>query len=169
MRYRLDVVAPNAVDVVRHAGGWLYDRAMAGWDVTVLVGEDIDERPLHVLGARTLDIETALGTWMDRQRPQTIAVAADVFEADARIREGVLKAIEHGSTEVTLWGESCPADLHRTVDVVQHELSAAARAFKAHALTAAGLPVDGAVGAVEVFRCGTMECPSVAADLVPAS
>ena len=37
MRYRLDVVAGSVVDVVRFAGGWLFDRAMAGWDVSVLL------------------------------------------------------------------------------------------------------------------------------------
>ncbi|MBV8789682.1 MAG: hypothetical protein JOZ00_23760, partial [Mycobacterium sp.] len=31
LRYRLDVVAASAADVVQSAGGWLYDRAMAGW------------------------------------------------------------------------------------------------------------------------------------------
>ena len=38
MRYRLDVVAPNVLDAVKFAGGWIYDRVMAGWDVTVLIG-----------------------------------------------------------------------------------------------------------------------------------
>ena len=37
LRYRLDVVAASAVDVVQSAGGWLYDRVMAGWEVTVLL------------------------------------------------------------------------------------------------------------------------------------
>ena len=42
MRYRLDVVAPSVPEVVKFAGGWLVDRVMAGWDVTVLIsaGED---------------------------------------------------------------------------------------------------------------------------------
>jgi len=31
VRYRLDVVAADVADVVRFAGGWLFDRAMAGW------------------------------------------------------------------------------------------------------------------------------------------
>jgi hypothetical protein len=30
------VVAADVIDVVKFAGGWLFDRAMAGWDVTVL-------------------------------------------------------------------------------------------------------------------------------------
>jgi hypothetical protein len=29
-RYQLDVIAASASDVVRAAGGWLFDRAMAG-------------------------------------------------------------------------------------------------------------------------------------------
>src|SRR6201999_4509172 len=37
LRYRLDVVAADVADVVKFAGGWLFDRAMAGWDVTVLL------------------------------------------------------------------------------------------------------------------------------------
>ena len=40
MRYRLDVVAPTVLDAVMFAGGWVYDRVMAGWDVTVLIGTD---------------------------------------------------------------------------------------------------------------------------------
>ena len=44
MRYRLDVVAPTVLDAVRFAGGWVYDRVMAGWDVTVLIGTDEDVR-----------------------------------------------------------------------------------------------------------------------------
>ena len=53
MRYRLDVVAASVADVVRFAGGWMYDRVMAGWDVTVLLADDVDERPLRVLGVDT--------------------------------------------------------------------------------------------------------------------
>ncbi|MBV9351060.1 MAG: hypothetical protein JOZ23_05930, partial [Mycobacterium sp.] len=62
MRYRLDVVAADVIDVVKFAGGWLFDRAMAGWDVTVLVADHPDDRPLKVLGAQTLDLEFALAS-----------------------------------------------------------------------------------------------------------
>ena len=60
MRYRLDVVAPTVLDAVRYAGGWIYDRVMAGWDVTVLVGNADDVRPLEILGAQTLDLQSVL-------------------------------------------------------------------------------------------------------------
>ena len=62
MRYRLDVVAASVVDVVRFAGGWLFDRSMAGWDVTVLVADHPDDRPLQILGAQMLDLEDALAS-----------------------------------------------------------------------------------------------------------
>ena len=44
MRYRLDVIAASVLDVVEAAGGLLFDRRMAGWDVTVLVPEGEDVR-----------------------------------------------------------------------------------------------------------------------------
>jgi hypothetical protein len=169
MRYRLDVVAADVADVVRFAGGWMYDRVMAGWDVTVLLAAGADERPLHILGVETADLESALALWAERPHPQTVAVAADLFASDERVRRGVLGALEQGMTEVTLWGDSWPAEFDDSVGRVQHHLSAAARAFKTQALTAAGDPAADLVGSAETFRCGVMSCPSVAADLVPAS
>jgi hypothetical protein len=165
MRYRLDVVAPTVLDAVRFAGGWVYDRVMAGWDVTVLIDDDEDARPLEILGAEVRDLESVLESWQDRPHPQTIAVAADLFDRDSRVRKGVLSALEQGATEVTLWGEGLPAELDKSVDSVQHQLTAAARAFKAQALAAANN--SEAVGHTETFRCGMMA--SVAADLIPAS
>lgn len=175
MRYRLDVVASNVADVVRCAGGWLFDRAMAGWDVTVLltdVGEDADERPLQILGAKTLDLQHALASVDTRPRPQALAAAADLFGCDSQVREGVLQALNQGATEVTLWGEAWPAELDDSVGVVQHRLSTAAQIFKGQALAAAlddgGAPI-GSIGHTETFRSGLLAWPSVAADLVPAS
>jgi hypothetical protein len=165
MRYRLDVVAPTVLDAVKFAGGWVYDRVMAGWDVTVLIDDDEDARPLEILGAEVRDLESVLESWQDRPHPQTIAVAADLFDRDSRVRKGVLSALEQGATEVTLWGEGLPAEIDKSVDSVQHQLTAAARAFKAQALAAANN--SEAVGHTETFRCGMMA--SVAADLIPAS
>jgi hypothetical protein len=168
MRYRLDVVAPSVPEVVKFAGGWLVDRVMAGWDVTVLIDTDEDLRPLEILGVDTQDLESALQMWSDRPHPQTVAVAADLFSSDARVRRGVLNALDHGLTEVTLWGEHWPEELDDTVGSVRHQLSAAARAFKAQALGAID-PSVALVGESETFRCGVMARPSVAADLIPAS
>ena len=136
MRYRLDVVASNVVDVVRYAGGWLFDRALAGWDVTVLMADHPDDRPLQILGAQTLDLEYALESAATRPRPQALAAAADLVGCDSRVRQGVLQALDHGVTEVTLWGETWPAELDNSVGLVQHRLSSAAQTFKAQALAA---------------------------------
>ncbi len=168
MRYRLDVVAANAADVVTHAGGWVCDRVMAGWDVTVLVGAHDDLRPIHILGADTLNLETALEAWEHRPHPHTLAVSMELFESDPRIRRGVIQALDHRTTEVTLWGENWPGELDRTIDCVEHRLSAAARAFKAQALGALAQPAA-SVGPSEMFRSGMANCLSVAADLIPAS
>src|SRR6476661_3054300 len=90
MRYRLDVVAPTVLDAVMFAGGWVYDRVMAGWDVSVLVGSDEDVRPLEILGADVLNLESVLDAWELRPHPQSVAVAADLFDRDDRVRRGVL-------------------------------------------------------------------------------
>jgi hypothetical protein len=80
----------------------------------------------------------------------------------------VLQALDHGVTEVTLWGETWPAELDESVGLVQHRLSMAAQTFKGRALAAAAVP-DGPIDHTETFRSGLLTCPSVAADLVPAS
>ncbi|HEY0228560.1 MAG TPA: hypothetical protein VGC05_19675 [Mycobacterium sp.] len=174
MRYRLDVVASSVLDVVGFAGGWLFDRAMAGWDVTVLLTDLADgqvDRPLQILGAQTMDLEDALASVETRPRPQALAAAADLFGCDSRVRHGVLLALDQGVTEVTLWGETWPAELDDSVGLVEHRLSSAAQIFKGRALAAA---LDdnrvrvGSIGHIETFRSGLLAWPSVAADLVPA-
>ena len=167
MRYRLDVVAASVVDVVRFAGGWLFDRAMAGWDVTVLLADPADDRPLQILGAQTMDLEHALASVDTRPRPQALAAAADLFGCDSQVRQGVLQALDHGVTEVTMWGQTWPAELDDSVGLVQHRLSSAAQIFKGRALAAAGVPVD-SIDPTETFRSGLLAWPSVVSDLVPA-
>jgi len=169
MRYRLDVVARNVPEVVKFAGGWLVDRVMAGWDVTVLISAGEDLRPLEILGVETYDLEAALEEGADRPHPQTVAVAADLFATDERVRRGVLTALEQGVTEVTLWGDHWPEELGSNIGSVQHYLSGAARAFKAQALAASGDSDVEIVADTETFRCGLAALPSVAADLTPAS
>jgi hypothetical protein len=167
VRYRLDVIAPSVIEVVQSAGGWLFDRSMAGWDVTVLVDDHgYDPLPLEILGADVIELEAALRD-DSRPHPDALGVAADLFGRNIRIEEGVRLALEGGRTEVTLWGQAWPAGLDGTGSV-EHRLSVAARAFKARALAAAALPVEG-VKPVEVFRSGAHLCCPVAADLVPAS
>src|SRR6185312_5753924 len=127
---------------------------------------DADVRPIQILGAETLDLETALAIWADRPHPHTLAVSVDLVARDSRIRKGVMQALDHGATEVTLWGETWPSELDRTVDAV-HPLSSAAMEFKAQALCALAQPA-GTVGSTETFRSGMTDSLAVAADLIPA-
>lgn len=99
--YRLDIVAPSVGDVVKHAGGWIFDRARAGWRVRVVVGELIVDRPLRILGADTLTFETALSSIWSREHPQTLAVPTELFEADRWVRDWVLAARDHSLTGLT--------------------------------------------------------------------
>lgn len=166
-RYRLDVVALNTAEVVRYAGGWLFDRVMAGWSVTVFVQDAADPRPLRILGVDTGDLESVLETHRHGMYPHTVAVESDLYSSDMRIRNGVHAALGHHPTEVTLWGDRIPAELDSDLRNVQHRLSLAARAFKAHALAAAGAPETG-VAATEIFCTGRLSQPRVRSDLLPA-
>jgi hypothetical protein len=137
-RYRLDVVAASAGDVVRSAGGWLYDRVMAGWAVTVLLPHSCDTRALRILGVRVSDSRSE---W-DGAATQSLAVSAEAFTADARVRDKVLKSLDDRLTEVALWGDGWPPRVGRAMTRTQHVLSAAARTFKGQALVAAGIGCD---------------------------
>ncbi len=162
------VAAPDVADVVRYAGGWLFDRTVAGWEVTVLVADHSDTRPLRILGATVLDLEQFLAAPVRETWPHAIAVASEMYRSDGRIRDGVLDCLDRGFTEVTMWGEGLPVELDHRVGVVQHRVSLAGRAFKARALQAAGLATD-VVAHTEAFRAG--ESPvdrRFGVDLVPA-
>src|SRR5215207_7462824 len=86
LRHEMTVVASSVTDVVTSAGGWLYDRRMAGWRVNVLVDDRAGERALRILGADVFDLCGNLETISDDpDRVATLAVAADVYAADRRI------------------------------------------------------------------------------------
>jgi hypothetical protein len=132
---------------VQSAGGWLYDRVMAGWEVTVLLPHGCDSRPLRILGVRTLDLDSAMDA-----TSQGLAVSAEVFAADARVRDRVFAALQQSVTEVALWGDGWPLRVNRAMTRVQHVPSAAARVFKGHALAAAGIPCN-AIDPTETLLC----------------
>lgn len=156
LRYQLNVVASTTADVVRSAGGWLYDSARAGWDVNVLVADGGDPRPLSILGASALDLDgDFLSTVRSASRGEALAVSADLLGANAQVRAEVVRALRRGFTEVTVWGTQWPAELGRQADSVQHRVSAAARAFKSHALVAADVSTDAVTPTEALFRIGT--------------
>jgi len=153
---------------VRAAGGWLFDTAMTGWDVQVLAGDPRDGRALRILGARAADLEAALTSPVYGPRPHALAVDAELYDSDRRVRWLVRNSLDDGLTEVRLWGLRWQADSDDEIGSMRHRLSAAARAFKARALEAADAPAD-PVGGTEVFHSGEMLAyPPEQPDLVPA-
>ena len=169
LRYRLDVVAASAVDVVQSAGGWLYDRMMAGWEVTVLLPDGFDTRPLRILGIRALDIQAELAPEFASVgmgvTSQSLAVSAEAFGSDARVRDRVLDALDRPSTEVALWGDGWPLRINRGMTRAQHVLSSGARVFKGYALAAAGISCD-VVDPTETLLCDLSACLPVDSELI---
>jgi hypothetical protein len=164
-KYRLDVIASTPADVVCSVGGWLYDRVRAGWDVTVLLPQPCDIRPLQILGMQAADLDTRALPASTGYTPRGLAVSAEMYAADARIKQVVLSALNRWMTEVTLWNDDWPlAIAHRTTPV-QHVLSGAARAFKCHALAAAGIRAD--VGPTETLLSDMKASLPVDSELIP--
>lgn len=164
LRYQLDVATTNAADAVRYAGGWLFDRAMAGWEVNVAVAHPDGIRALEILGARTADLSSLLTALADRQEQAAgLAVDPELLASHDEVRRCVAASMRTGLTEVACWGPSRPELLSAAVDSVQYRLSAAAMIFKRHALAAAG--IDDEVGPTEsLVRGGYRPLDS---DLVP--
>jgi hypothetical protein len=156
LRSRLLVLTPSTADAVRCAGGWLFDRRMAGWNVTVLTPDRVDPRPLRILGVRAADLHCALSSPLTGPLPHAIAVCAGLHGADPRARRMISRALGE-PVEITLWDGTTPA--HDSAlsaaqgEWLSHRLSAAARAFKAHAMKAAAVSTDSA-GTTEFFRKG---------------
>src|SRR5258705_3190270 len=61
-RYQLNVIAASVADVVQSAGGWVFDRRMAGWEVNILLSEQADARAIRNLGATTADLPRRLAS-----------------------------------------------------------------------------------------------------------
>jgi hypothetical protein len=149
-------VASTTAEAVRHAGGWLVDRVLAGWGATVLTTDRGAALPIRILGARADDLECALGSLPRWPPAQAVAVDAALYRTDPRVRRMVDVTVAAGSADLRLWGERCLVDPDCSAGVVRHHLSVAARAFKAQALIAASAwvdEVDGVhgVGPVEAF------------------
>ena len=153
MQYQLDVMATSVKDVVTCAGGWLFDQSMAGWTVTVLLPmhQNQDLRPLHILGANTVDLEATLAG--PQRSPAALSVAADLYVSDKQVRRRVREALSGGLTQVTSWGPHWSMDLSGRHSYLHHELSSAAVVFKSCALAAAGVEERSGATA-ETFRTG---------------
>lgn len=166
LEYDLTVIARDAADAVGAAGGWLCDRVRAGWRVNVVLTErDADVRPFEVLGVRTMPAGTDPAELV-RSGPAALAISADVLEADQGLRADVLRMVERGGTEFTVWGDWQPGVLAGRVSPTRHRMSGAARAFKKQALAVAGTSCA-ATDSAEQFHSCALWYPPEGADLMP--
>ena len=116
-RHRLDVVAASVPDVVRSAGGWLADRALAGWDVNVFVPDTDDVAPLRILGVTPHSHADVLPTRRNPRPPTAMAVSADMMSTDSTVRDQLVADFAREIPEVTVWGAAVPHGHGRTVPV----------------------------------------------------
>ncbi|MFV8052752.1 hypothetical protein [Mycobacterium sp. 48b] len=160
LQYELNVVADGVADVVSGIGGWLFDRAMAGWRVSVAVDEVGDERALRILGLKAVGLS---GLWRSAEADAVVMTAIGT----SRFESG-----DHGLTvrnpdgDVVFFGSRGPEGLGLEVQRARYRPSAAALAFKAYALAVAGADPGAADRVETVFRCGR-SAGLLDADLVP--
>lgn len=144
---RLVVLAADTSDAVAAAGGLIYDSVRAGWHVDVYVEKTGDERALQILGVggrimpHAFDFETL---W-----PDAVYLDAELYERHRHVRRMVADSERRQHADIAVWHYDSLADpLERPG--IEHRLSTAARAFKFHAMNAAGLAPEVAV--IEPFR-----------------
>ena len=142
---KLIVLAVDAADIVTAAGGVIIDLVRAGWIVEAYLKAVSDERALRILGVKA----QALPTRFDEQDlPDAIYCSTELL-SNRGVRM-ITEAARRNGGEVAFWGDD-PCDIEAGA-TARHRLSPAAKAFKAHAMTAAG--VSAHVNPTEAFRSG---------------
>jgi hypothetical protein len=163
------VLCEGVADVVSAAGGWLFDRGLAGCEVSVLFTDGPNDRALRILGAHAIELASAMASEVLGLQPDILAVAGDLFQHDARVRHSVLETIDAGLTHVMMWGDELPPEFDGLVKPVEYRPTIAARAFKESALAAAGVSQK-PTGHIETFLGVDLRgCRSEDVHLVTAS
>jgi hypothetical protein len=146
-RYRLWVLSPVPDDAVRFAGGLIFDKVASGWDVVVLLPNGDDSMPLRILGATVGDLDDhAFVESLD----SATALVAPADGGDERTRSLTGSALTDSRTEVVFWGGTPSALNIHSFNTIDYRMSTAARAYKTHALAAAGFDTEPGVF-VETF------------------
>jgi len=142
LAYRLIAIAPCVSDVVSAAGGWLFDRARSGWRIHVFTVNPVtpaDAMALEILGVESV-APLGMLTSEELQRVAALAIDGEILGGGAIFAQRVHALVQHGATEVVVWG-AVPARLKRQcVEVRQTSFSKASRVFKARALSVVGVP-----------------------------
>ena len=134
--YTLVVVAADTADSVSAAGGLIFDSVRAGWIVEIHLESPGDDRALHILGARSTPLPEAFEYTPDW--PDAIFLSALMHERHRGVQRLVATSIRRHGIDIGAWGGNVPGLDAETGSA--HHLSTAARAFKPHAMNAAGLP-----------------------------
>ena len=132
--YTLDVVAVDTADAVRAAGGLMFDRIYEGWTTRVFVLEDLDPRPLHILGAHGLHYDSIDMLAPSKSRT-ALALSSAALDHSDEVYRNILTRLRRGCAEVTLWGDP-PQEMQQHLVAMEHRLTPAGRAFKASAWAA---------------------------------
>lgn len=145
---KLAVLAADVADAVNAAGGVIFDRVSAGWRVAVYLEAPGDDRPLRILGAEAHPLPGDLDD--ESEWPDFVLVAADVHGRNTDVRRFIATAVRSRRAAVAVWESDRPSEPEKSSGRVDHRLSTAAQAFKAHAICAAGLTSQ--VSPTESFR-----------------
>ncbi|WP_260751525.1 hypothetical protein [Mycobacterium sp. SMC-8] len=162
--YDLTVFAADVDGVVGAAGGWLCDRARAGWQVTVTIPPGHDTRALRILGV-DVEVQESLLEALCGTAGAAVAMDARVLRENAGLRAEMSALADTARAEITVWGDAGSFGPDGRFDRVRHRLSAAARAFKSRALQTTGQIVADLT--VEEFVSAALWYPPDGADLVP--
>ncbi|BCI54318.1 hypothetical protein NIIDNTM18_35960 [Mycolicibacterium litorale] len=130
--YRIDVVTDSVPDAIRHAGGLMFDRRRAGWQVVVVTDDAVHSRALTILGARIESPGDAESRLSVAERGIRTVVAA---RSQGPAGWELLKPCN----ELLLWGHQVDEQSTGAMRPVRHDLSTAAQIFKAQALFSTGL------------------------------
>ena len=157
--YRLDVFSDSVREVVAEAGGWIVDRVLAGWRVTLITDADDGECAGRILGCEVA-VASAI-TDASRPRPYGIVLTSARCRTDSQLQQCIADALDRHIAEISLIGVRPSGRCDPRLRPVTHCLSSAAQAFKAHALLAAGLS-DSSVDVTERFLSAALGVPNVA-------
>jgi hypothetical protein len=139
LRPQLAVIAASMGEAVLSVGGWVFDQTLGGWDAVILTADHANVRAALILGARACSLEAALADTTPNAGLKTVAVQAELYGRDPRVRRMVLDLLHASQAEVRFWGDLPLTELEGTARPERHLPSLAAQAFKAQAITA--LPV----------------------------
>lgn len=143
MRNRGAVVAATVPEVVNSLGGWIFDRSTAGCETVVLVAALGDTRALEILGAKAIPLAEAPADVEWAGDLDVLAAAADIYLADARVREIFRMRRDRNAQQTYLWGREPDIEIGAGFAVVTpHRVSLAGQAFKRAALDAVGITHD---------------------------